>query len=163
MAGGYASVGAADARLYLRESELDQGARLVRAAYRALRNEALKNAEGSDLSEPEIDILVELLGRTDEDVTSLRNAMGTPKQSMARHLQSLEDKGLLMRKRCPKDGRRRVLILTDQGRDIASQAADGWRRLMAAAYVAVGPEDVANTRRLLAMLADSTDAGKDTP
>lgn len=157
----YGSSGAADARLYLRETELDQGARLLRAAWRNLHAQAVEAASDAGLIEAEIDILIELLGLENEDVTSLRERMGAPKQSMARHLQSLEDKGLIARRRCPRDGRRRILTLSPEGEKIASRAAEGWRRAMARAYLAAGPEDVADARRLLALLAEPPDGGKD--
>ncbi|MBB34386.1 MAG: MarR family transcriptional regulator [Hirschia sp.] len=159
MPSGFGTAGAADARLYLRESELDQGARLLRAAWRNLRARAAEAAGDIDLTESELDILIELINLDNADVTTLRTQMNMPKQSMTRHLQSLEDKALLVRKRCVRDGRRRLLALTAEGARIATRAAEGWRDAMSSAYMAAGPEDVASTRRLLAMLANAHDAG----
>ena len=157
---GYAATGAADARLYLRESELDQGARALRNAWKGLRRLAHEAVPAEGLSPPEIDILIELLGLVEADVKTLRNLLESPKQTFARHIQSLEKRNLIRRRTCPTDRRRRLIGLTDEGSQLALHAAGAWRTALSSAFMAAGSEDVAGTRRLLALLAEAAPVTK---
>ncbi len=144
-------------RLYLRESELDQGAQLLRKTSRNLRELARLAAQPCDLLDAELDVLIELFSTEGCDVSALRKQMGAAKQSLNRNLTALESKGLIRRDVSSADRRRRALRLTDEGRRIASDAAEGWRTALRDAYRTVGPEDVAATRRLIATLLLITD------
>ncbi|MEM6627197.1 MAG: MarR family transcriptional regulator [Pseudomonadota bacterium] len=151
--------GGADGRLYLREAELDLGAELLRAAARRLIRRARNAAGAKDLLDAELDIVIELLNAEGIDVSEMRARLDAPKQSLARNLKSLENKGFIARRPCPKDGRRRLLSLTEIGRDLASRAAAGWREALLDAYKAAGPESVAGARSLLqAIAADENSA-----
>ena len=150
-----ASRGAPNTRLYLRETELDEGAALLRAAFRKLCACAQSAAGDTGLLDAELDILIELSDLEGCDVTTLRDRLETPKQSLARNLNNLETKGLIARRKCDRDGRRRLLALTQEGRTIAQKAADGWRNLLAEAFRMAGPDDVLSARRLLTFVAEA--------
>ena len=51
----------------------------------------------------------------------LVSAMGRDKSQMTRAIKSLEDKGLIMRKACPEDGRVSLLSLTDKGQTFIAE------------------------------------------
>ena len=149
-------------RLYLKDSELDQGAHLLRSAFRRLRDKAHEAAD-CPLGEGELDILVELFISGDLPVNALRDAIGAPKQSLARRLNDLQERDLVERAKCHQDGRRRIVRLTESGRTIAERAASGWRNALSIAYKAAGPERVNNMRILLASLADPNAAASEEP
>ncbi len=153
-----------DARLYLRESELDQGASLIKNAARALRQNAIRHASGANLLEAELDTLIELFEAEGCDVTELRERMDAPKQSLTRNLNALEQKNFIERRLCKQDGRKRRLYLTSNGRELATAMAEGWREILLSAFRACGPETVSNARRLLLEVGgeQSSTEGNDT-
>ena len=141
----------ADSRLYLQDSELDQGHKLLRLASRQLKLRATHAAK-TDLTSFEMDILIEVFETDNLDVSTLRESLDAPRQSLARHLNYLEEKQLVKRENCKKDGRRRILTLTESGRKLTQDAARGWRELLMEIYSEAGPEDVSAMRRILKLM-----------
>lgn len=146
---------AEESRLYLRESDLDQGASLIRQSARKIRYLVGNIAEEAGILEAELDTLIELYEMEGCDISELRKHMNAPKQSLARNLNALEKKDFIKRTPCPKDGRRRLLYITDSGKSLVSRAAEGWREVLLKAYKASGPETVIHAKKLLQQLADS--------
>lgn len=149
----------ADGRLYLRDQDLDQGAALIRAAARRLAHLAqsalASGVETPEFSASELDILMEVFDRGGLDVTELRDRLDSPKQSMARHLNELEERGLIARHPHPRDRRRRLVTLTDAGRRFAARATELRRLALREAFLSAGPEAVTGARRVLSELTRS--------
>lgn len=62
--------------------------------------------------------------KTGTPSTSLGPKMGVEPTSLSRTLKSLEEKGLILRKKNPKDGRGVLIVLTDEGlamRDVSKE------------------------------------------
>lgn len=147
---------AEESRLYLRESDLDHGASLIRQSARKIRHLANSIAQEAGLLEAELETLVELSEIEGCDISELRTHLNAPKQSLARNLNALEKSGFIKRVPCIKDGRRRLLHLTNSGKTVISRAAKGWRDVLLEAYRASGPEVVSNAKKLLQHVADSS-------
>lgn len=139
----------ADVRLYLRDQELDQVAALMRAATRRL-SQLVQPAAGSHrLTPPELEILEEILDRGPMDVTELRRRLDSPKQSLTRYLNQLEEVNLLARVPDARDKRRRLVTLTPEGDGFAREATHRRRVALRQAFLAAGPEAATGARRVL--------------
>lgn len=143
----------ADGRLYLRDSELDQGAALIRAAARRLASLSNSSSGSDPPLDGAVDILVELFDIGPHDVTSLRGRLNIPKQTLARYLNDLEARGLITRERDRLDGRRRRILLTPEGDRMTRQGAEARRAAMREVFLLCGPDAVTGARRVLAEIA----------
>jgi DNA-binding MarR family transcriptional regulator len=143
------SVAGADARLYLRDQDLDQVAALIRSAARSLAALADTADLSPALSAPELDVLLEIFDRGPMDVGDLRRRLGAPKQSLARHLNELEARSLLGRAMSNRDRRRRLVALTPEGLAFARHATDRRRAALRDAFLTAGPDAVTGARRVL--------------
>jgi len=143
----------ADGRLYLRDSELDQGAALIRAAARRLErlSDPVAGAEG--LSQAEAAILIELFDSGPLEVGELQFRLGAPKQTLARRLNTLEAKGMVRRTTSESDRRRRLVALTETSGEAARKATERRRAALREAFLSAGPEAVSGARRMLAETA----------
>ena len=147
---------AEESRLYLRESDLDLGASLIRQSARKLRYHLNSVAQEANLLDTELETLIELSTIEGCDISELRTYLNAPKQSLARNLKTLEKNGYIKRIPCVKDGRRRLLHLSDSGKTLVAHAAKGWRDVLLKSYRASGPEIVSNAKKLLQQIADSS-------
>lgn len=141
---------AGDARLYLRDQDLNEGAALIRAAARRLSQLVASANVSAGLSGPELEILEEIFDRGPLDVGDLRARLASPKQSLARNLNHLEERGLLARAADSRDRRRRLVTLTASGFDLARQATERRRAALRQAFLSAGPDAVTGARRVLA-------------
>jgi len=153
---GAPAVGA-DARLYLRDQDLDQGAALIQSAARRLLRLAQQGVGKAEISEAELAVLLELHDSGPLDVGVLRTRLDSPKQSLARNLNELETRGLLARETSARDRRRRLVKLTDEGGDMALRAADRRRTALREAFLTAGQDAVNGARRVLSELARERD------
>lgn len=142
----------ADSRLYLRDQDLDEGAAVIRAAARRLAQLVEAAGAPASLSAPELDILQEIHDRGPMDVGDLRARLGAPKQSLARNLNQLEARKLVTRETDPRDRRRRLVTLTNEGMSFSREATERRRTALRQAFLAVGPEAVSGARRVLSEL-----------
>lgn len=149
---GAPAVGA-DARLYLRDQDLDQGAAMIQSAARRLLRLALQGVGKTEISEAELAIVLELHDGGPLDVGLLRSRLDSPKQSLARNLNELETRGVLARETSARDRRRRLVRLTDAGIAIAVRAAERRRSALREAFLAAGQDAVSGARRVLSELA----------
>jgi DNA-binding MarR family transcriptional regulator len=145
-----AAPASADARLYLRDQELNESAALIRAASRKLAALVEMAGAGSDLSGPELDILQEVFDAGPMDVSELRARIGAPKQSLARNLNQLEARNLVTRETDARDRRRRLVTLTAEGHVFTRDATERRRIALRQAFVSGGPDAVSGLRRVLA-------------
>lgn len=143
----------ADARLYLRDQDLDQGAALILSAARKLARLAQQGVGKADISEAELAIVLELHDVGSMDVGLLRTRLDSPKQSLARNLNELEQRGLIARETSVRDRRRRLVKLTEAGATFALRAAERRRSVLREAFLTAGPDAVTGARRVLAELA----------
>ena len=141
---------AGDARLYLRDQDLNESAAVIRAAARKLDQLAEAAGLAAGLSAPEMQILQEIFDRGPMDVGDLRARLAAPKQSLARNLNQLEGRNFLKRETDPADRRRRMVTLTTEGMTFTRDATERRRSALRQAFLAAGPEAVAAARRLLA-------------
>jgi DNA-binding MarR family transcriptional regulator len=153
---GAPAVGA-DARLYLRDQDLDQGAALIQQAARRLLRLARSGVGKTEISEAELAILLELHDSGPLDVGLLRTRLGSPKQSLARNLNDLETRGLLARETSARDRRRRLVKLTDEGGTLALRAAERRRAALREAFLSAGQDAVNGARRVLSELVRERD------
>ncbi len=142
----------ADGRLYLRDQDLNEGAALIRAGARRLAQLVESAGVPASLSAPEMEILQEIFDRGPMDVGDLRSRLASPKQSLARNLNQLEARSLVKREMDPRDRRRRLVTLTQDGMTFASEATERRRNALRQAFASSGPEDVAGARRVLSEL-----------
>lgn len=142
----------ADGRLYLRDQDLNEGAALIRAAARKLALLVESAGAPASLSAPEMEIIQEIFDRGPMDVGDLRARLAAPKQSLARNLNQLEGRTLVTREMDPRDRRRRLVSLTQEGMTFAAEATERRRGALRQAFASSGPEAVAGARRVLSEL-----------
>jgi DNA-binding MarR family transcriptional regulator len=149
-----------EARLYLREEELDRAADLVFRAARRFWRAAEGPLAHQDLGPAHYRALAAI--RRDEGlpVKSLQARLGVRKQSLQRVLNELEAAGMLARARGLRDRRERLLSLTETGREAERAASAALRERLGQVFRQAGAEAVAGARIVLAALAES---GEDTP
>lgn len=142
----------ADGRLYLRDSDLDQTAALIRAAGRSLANLSSPALGENAPQDGAIDALFELFDTGPQDVSQLRARLDIPKQTLARYLNDLEARGLIARQRDTVDARRRRIVLTPEGEQMTRRGAEIRRAAMRDVFLLCGPDAVTGARRVLAEL-----------
>jgi DNA-binding MarR family transcriptional regulator len=149
----------ADARLFLREDELDRAADLILGAARAF----FKAAEGPlsrwNLGPAHYRALAAIRRDPDLTVSDLMSRLQVRKQSLARVLNELEKAGLIARAPSPTDRRARLLSLTPEGVTAEREASTALRERLSQVFRATGPESVVAARLVLAALVK----GQETP
>lgn len=115
-----------------------------------------------DLSRADFIVLVRLAGRECTRSRDLAHAEGLDPSTMSRRLASLVERGLIRRSPDPADGRAHVLALTAEG-ERAVQAERSRRVDLITETLADWPEqDQDDLARLLARLADSIEASRES-
>lgn len=141
-----------EARAYLRDQDLNEGAALIRAAARRLAALAETAGAAARISAPEMDVLQEVFDLGPMDVGELRARLAAPKQSLARNLNQLEGRGYVTRETDPADRRRRLVTLTPTGLAFSRDATERRRAALRQAFLSTGPDAVASARRMLSDL-----------
>lgn len=148
----------ADDRLFLRDEELDHGARLLLAASHVLRNCIRETCRDVGLTETEAEILIALQTFPGEDVSGLRKRLGLTTPTLARTLAGLDKRGVIDRSvRDSADARRHRLYLTATGETACRALLEAMRAFVKTAYRSTGPADVAGAKRVLAALVETGD------
>lgn len=154
----------AEARLYLREDELDRAVELVFRAAREFWRSASGPLEAYDLGDAHYRALAAIRRQEGLPVGALRELLGVRKQSLQRVLKELEDAGLVARERGEQDRRERRLVLSDKGREAEQAASAALRERIAEVFRSAGGEAVAGARLVLAALAEGKSSeGKEQP
>jgi len=91
-------------------------------------------------------------------VTTLAQRAGMTKQSMGYLVDSLAELGYVELEPDPKDGRAKVVLLTERGRRAQEAAATSSERLEAVLAERVGREEYAAMRKSLERLADALES-----
>jgi DNA-binding MarR family transcriptional regulator len=138
-------------RLYLREEELDAGLAMIFDANNAIKSATLATCETNGLNWTQARALATLL-RLSLGVKDLSDSLGVTKQAAIKTAEDLEGRGLITRSLDAKDGRRRMLILTECGETIARQVATAMRATLGHAYRTAGGDAVAGCDAVLSAL-----------
>ena len=144
---------APEARLYLKEDELDRAVELVFSAARTFWRAAAGPLQSHNLGPAHYRALASIRRAEGEPVSALRRSLGVRKQSLARVLGELESAGLIERLPGLADRRMRLLALTPAGRRAESEASAALRERLAQVFRAAGAEAVAGARAVLGALA----------
>lgn len=144
----------ADARLVLREDELDAALELLLLADAVLASAADAAIEAGPvrLGRGHWRAAFLLKRRPGLGVQELARLTGLSKQGASRTLSDLEAAGLA-EKSLGEDARRRHVALTDAGRAFEQRVSERLRTLLARAYRTGGLDAVSGARRILAALA----------
>ena len=142
-----------EARLYLKEDELDRAVELVFAATRRFWRAAEGPLEARGLGPAHYRALAAIRRSEGLTVSSLRATLDVTKQSLARVLTELEREGLIERQPGPADRRQRLLRLTPAGRAAERDASAALRERLAHIFRLAGADAVAGARQVLAALA----------
>lgn len=145
----------ADARLILREEELDAALELFFLAEAALWStaEAALEVDASGLGKGHFRMAFLLKRRPGIGVQELTRLTGLSKQGASRTLKELEDKGLVTKAPGEADMRRRPAVLTAAGQAFEARIAERLRAHLTRAYRTGGLDAVGGTRRILGALA----------
>jgi DNA-binding MarR family transcriptional regulator len=145
----------ADARLILREEELDVALELFFLAEAALWSTADAALEGdpSSLGKSHFRIAFLLKRRPGIGVQELTRLTGLSKQGASRTLKDLEDKGLVQKAAGEGDMRRRPAVLTSAGLAFEARVSERLRAHLIRAYRAGGLDAVGGARRILDAVA----------
>jgi len=142
----------AEARLFLREDELDRAADLILAAARTFFKAAEPSLSRWKLGPAHYRALAAIRREADLTISELLQRLHVRKQSLARVLNELEAAGLIERRPSPKDGRARLLRLTPEGAIAERDASNALRERLAGVFRAKGPDAVFAARSVLTAL-----------
>lgn len=139
--------------LHLRDDVLDEGAGAILAAAAMLEAAAAPAFADAGLTPTHARILTAVRRARGVTVMALGRAVGLAKQTLAPALAELEARGLIARQRSPRDGRERLVVLTDAGVAATEAAVKAQRARLRIAYRAGGPAAVSSAMQLLAAIA----------
>jgi len=145
----------ADARLILREEELDAALELFFLAEAALWStaEAALDGDPAGLGKGHFRMAFLLKRRPGLGVQELTRLTGLSKQGASRTLKELEDKGLVAKAPGESDMRRRPAVLTPAGAAFETRVSERLRAHLIRAYRAGGLDAVGGARRILGAVA----------
>jgi DNA-binding MarR family transcriptional regulator len=146
-----------DARLILREEELDASIELFVLAEAALWStaEAALQDHSSGLGRGHYRAALLLKRRPGVGVQELAQLTGLSKQGASRVLADLEKAGYVEKSPAKGDGRRKPAQLTAEGRAFEARVSERLQAHLARAYRSGGLDAVAGARRILAAVAGS--------
>jgi DNA-binding MarR family transcriptional regulator len=150
----------AEARLFLREEELDAALELFILAEAALAQaaEAALDGEPNGLGRGHWRAAFLLKRRPGMGVQELARLTGLSKQGASRTLRDLEAAGYVEKAAGEEDARRRPARLTVEGAAFEARVSERLRALLARAYRDGGLDAVGGARRILAALAGPRNA-----
>jgi DNA-binding MarR family transcriptional regulator len=145
----------AEARLFLREEELDAALELFLLAEAALATAAETVLEGEPhrLGRGHWRAAFLLKRRPSIGVQELSRLTGLSKQGASRVLRDLENAGYVEKHAGEMDARRRPAVLTSEGAAFEHRVSERLRGALARAYRTGGLDSVGGARRILAALA----------
>ena len=142
--------------LFLREEELRQGIELLFYAYRDFTAGPDSILAEDDLGRAHHRAL-HFVGRNpDMSVAELLDILRITKQSLARVLSTLVQRGYILQKMGERDRRQRLLSLTEKGSALERRLSAAQQACVAQAYREAGATAVAGYRKVLEGLIDPT-------
>jgi DNA-binding MarR family transcriptional regulator len=150
----------AEARLVLRDDELDAALELLLLAEAALATaaESVLEADAVGLGRGHWRAAFLLKRRPGIGVQELSRLTGLSKQGASRVLRDLEKAGFVEKQPGEMDARRRPAVLTAEGAAFENKVSERLRIVLARAYRTGGLDAVAGARRILAALAGPRNA-----
>ncbi len=146
--------------LFLREQELRQGMELLFYAYRDFTAEPDKMLSRFGFGRAHHRV-VYFVGRyPGMTVTELLQILRITKQSLSRVLGTLVEEGFVEQRSDPEDRRRRLLSLTDKGKQLEQALSDVQMRRIARAYRQAGIEAVEGFRQVMRGIVDAEDRAR---
>ncbi|MCF8480630.1 MAG: MarR family transcriptional regulator [Rhodospirillum sp.] len=140
--------------LFLREEELRQGIELLFFAYRDFTSEADAMLAKHKFGRAHHRVIY-FVGRHPRiSVSDLLDILAITKQSLSRVLSQLVTDGFIIQHRGPRDGRQRLLELTEKGVEMERQLTEAQRRRFARAYREAGAEAVEGFRKVMLGIVD---------
>jgi len=146
--------------LFLREEELRQGMELLFFAYRDFTAEPDQILARYKFGRAHHRVIYFVGRHPSITVSELLDILGITKQSLSRVLGQLIREGFIIQRSDRRDRRRRLLELTDRGRDLERQLSENQRQRMARAYRSAGAESVEGFRTVLRNLIDARDRAR---
>lgn len=146
--------------LFLREEELRQGMELLFFAYRDFTAEPDQILARFGFGRAHHRAIYFVGRHPSITVSELLAILGITKQSLSRVLSQLVREGFIEQRTDRQDRRRRLLDLTEKGRDLERQLSENQRQRMARAYRAAGVDSVEGFRQVLRNLIDEKDRGR---
>ncbi len=145
----------ADPRLILREEELDSGLEMLLLAEAAVWGaaDAALEVEARGLGRSHWRAALLLRRRPGVGVQELAKLTGLTKQAASRTLSDLEKLGLAEKTGAEFDARRRIVVLTADGRAFEARVSERVRALVAKAWREGGLDGVPAAKRILNALA----------
>lgn len=139
--------------LHLRDDVLDEGAAAILAAAAMLEAAAAPAFADAGLTPTHARVLTTVRRSAGIGVSALGRAVGLAKQTLAPALAELEARGLIARQRSARDGRERLVVLTEAGVAATETAVRAQRSRLRVAYRAAGPAAVSAALQLLGAVA----------
>ena len=128
--------------LFLRDEDLRQAMEMLYFSYRRFTGEADHVLAAHGFGRAHHRVLYFVGRQPGMTVKQLLTLLEITKQSLARVLKALLDKGLVEQRAGDQDRRERRLYLTATGHEIEGAAAQAQVRLLREAFMSVGPEAV---------------------
>lgn len=146
--------------LFLREQELRQGIELLFYAYRDFTAEPDKMLLHFGFGRAHHRV-VYFVGRYPRmTVSELLRILRITKQSLSRVLGNLVEEGFVRQQADSEDRRRRLLSLTDKGKELERALTDVQMRRIAQAYREAGIEAVEGFRQVMRRIVDAEDRAR---
>lgn len=140
--------------LFLRQEELRFGMEVLLCASREVMGEAEGVLACLDIGPAQLRLLSLVRSRPRISVSEALSILGITKQSLSRILSPLLDRSLLVQHRGLRDGRQRLLELTDKGHDVERQLTEAQLHRIARAYRDAGAEAVEGFRKVMLNMLD---------
>lgn len=138
---------------FLRPEEMDRSVALLLLAARGFEATARANLPaGLTLTHRLILLLIK--SGTAKTGADLQTLLGLPKQTVSRHVHQLIDAALVTHRHADHDRRRKLLVMTEAGRDLSDRLDRAQQRRLGAVFRAHGPEIVASFETVLLDLVD---------
>lgn len=141
--------------LFLREEELRQGIELLFFAYRDFTSEADEILTKYEFGRAHHRVIYFVGRHQDMTVSELLAILRITKQSLSRVLRALVIEGFVSQRVDPKDGRRRLLALTQKGAALESELTAVQMRRFARAYREAGADAVGGFKQVLGGLRNT--------
>lgn len=141
-----------DARLFLRDEELERAVGLLMTSERRLNAAAHDARKAAGLNPAAFQAMMAIRADPGLSVTALRRHLGATVPTMARTLGALDKAGLIERPRSHSDGRKRRLVLSASGQKLTEPATTAMRDVLRAAFRQAGAEKVAGALAVLEAL-----------
>ena len=131
----------------------------LRVVFRQARNprfqDLVRVRAGVDLDRAAYGVLVRVGEFGPVRLSALAGHVGVDTSTVSRQVQQLEQRGLVVRRRDPADGRAALLELSDEGRDVAEQLREAWLATVAEVLVDFSPDEIGRFAGLLDRFAEA--------